>query len=61
MILPFLEMKDDEFDTDYFKRESIVSSDEVSDAYRIGLDKIESYIQSKDHKNMLKQILSKNR
>ena len=44
---------------DFFKCESIVSSDEVSDAYIIGLDKIESFIQSKDHKSMLKQILSK--
>ncbi|KAI3515898.1 hypothetical protein L1887_14803 [Cichorium endivia] len=39
---------------------TIVSSDEVSEAYRIGLDKIESYIQSKEHKNMVKEYFSEN-
>ncbi|XP_023742939.1 uncharacterized protein LOC111891079 [Lactuca sativa] len=60
MILPFLELKKDEIDADCYKCESIVSSDKVSEAYRIGLEKMESYIQSKYHKNMLKQILDEN-
>ena len=58
MILPFLEPKEDEIDVDCYKCESIVSSNDVSDSYKIGLDKIEAYIKSKEHKAMLKQILS---
>lgn len=50
-------MKEDEIDAECYKCESIVSSEEVSDSYQVGLDKIEAYIQSKDHKNMLKQAL----
>lgn len=60
IILPFLELKKDEIDVDCYKCESIVSSVETSDAYRIGLDKIESYIQAKDNKNILKHLLDKN-
>lgn len=57
IILPFLELKEDEIDVECYRCESIVSSDEASDAYRVGLDKNECFIKSKDHKNMLKQIL----
>jgi hypothetical protein len=58
MILPFLELKEDEIDAECYNCESIVSSEETSDAYKIGLDKIESFITSKDHKYMLKNVLS---
>ncbi|XP_052621094.1 uncharacterized protein LOC111908797 [Lactuca sativa] len=44
MILPFLELKEDEIDADCYKCESIISSDETSEAYRIGLDKTENKI-----------------
>ena len=44
MIFPFLEFKNDEIDADCYKCESIVSSDDVSDSYKIGQDKIEAYI-----------------
>ena len=57
MILPFLELKEDKIDAEWYKCESIVSSDDVSESYKFGLDKIEAYIQSKEHKNMLKQML----
>ena len=57
MILYFLEFKEDEIDAECYKCESIVSSDDVSDSYKIGLDKIEAYIHSKEHKNMLKKML----
>ena len=60
MILPFLELKEDEMDTDCYNCESIVSSEETTDAYRIGLDKIESFIKSNDHKDMLKNLLDDN-
>ena len=50
----------DEVDVDGYNCESIVSSDETSDAYRIGLDRIESFIKSKDHKDMLKNLLDEN-
>ena len=56
MVLPFLEFKEDEIDADCYKCEFIVSSNETSDAYRIELDKIESFIKSKYHQNMLKQL-----
>ncbi|KAI3510498.1 hypothetical protein L1887_17545 [Cichorium endivia] len=59
MILPFLELKEEEIDAECYKCETIVSSDEVSEAYRIGLDKIENYIQSKEHENMMKDEMSK--
>ncbi|KAI3508867.1 hypothetical protein L1887_23887 [Cichorium endivia] len=59
MIFPFLEMKEDENDVDCYKCETIVSSEDVSDSYRVGLEKIESYIQSKEHKIMLKEIFTK--
>lgn len=58
MILPFLELKDDKIDAECYRCESIVSSDDVSDSYKVGLNKIEAYIQSKEHKDMLKQILN---
>ena len=54
MILPFFELKEDEIDAEAYNCESVVSSDEVSPAYKIGLDKIESYIKSKEHKDMVK-------
>mgnify|MGYP001600328177 CR=1 FL=1 len=38
----------------------IISFDESLEAYMIGLDKIESFIKSKDHKKMLKQLLDEN-
>ncbi|XP_023766538.1 uncharacterized protein LOC111915062 [Lactuca sativa] len=60
MILPFLEFKEDEIDADCYKCEFIVSSDETSDAYRIGLEKIEYFIKSKHHKDMLKNLLDEN-
>ncbi|KAI3505861.1 hypothetical protein L1887_28170 [Cichorium endivia] len=60
MILPFLELKEDEIDAECYMCETIISSDDVSEAYRIGLDKIESYIQSKEHKNMVKEYFSEN-
>jgi len=58
MILPFLELREDEIDFDCFNCESIVSSDDVSDSYRIGLEKIESFIKSKENKTMTKSILN---
>lgn len=57
MILPFLEFKEDEFIAEC---ESIMSSDETSVIYKIGLDKIESFIDSKEHKCMLKKLLDEN-
>ncbi|KAI3700157.1 hypothetical protein L2E82_44776 [Cichorium intybus] len=60
MIFPFLELKEDEIDAECYRCETIVSSDDISDAYRIGLDKIENYIQSKEHKSMVKEYLPKN-
>ena len=60
MILPFLELKEDKVDADVYDCEVVVSSDEVSPGYKIGLDKIESFIQSKDHKDMLKNLLAEN-
>ena len=60
MIFPYFELKEDEIDVDCFQCESIVSSNETSEAYKIDLDKIESYIQSKDHKDMLRRLLNEN-
>ncbi|XP_052627093.1 uncharacterized protein LOC128133623 [Lactuca sativa] len=40
--------------------ESEVSSEETSVSYKIGLDKIETFIDSKEHKCMLKDILDEN-
>ena len=60
MILPFLELKEDKIDADVYDCEVVVSSDEVSPGYIICLDKIESFIQSKDHKDMLKNLLDEN-
>lgn len=60
MILPFLEFMENEIDADVYNCEVVVSSDEISPAYRIGLDKIKSFIKSKDHKDMLKNILDEN-
>ncbi|KAL7590353.1 hypothetical protein Lser_V15G35620 [Lactuca serriola] len=40
--------------------ESVVSSEETSMSYRLGLDKIETFIDSKEHKSMLKDILDEN-
>ncbi|XP_052627571.1 uncharacterized protein LOC128134144 [Lactuca sativa] len=40
--------------------ESEVSSEETSMSYRLGLDKIETFIDSKEHKSMLKDILDEN-
>ena len=60
MIFPFLELKEDEIDVDCYNCESIVSLEETTDAYRIGLDKIESFIKSNDHKDMLKNLLDEN-
>ena len=60
MILPFLELKEDKIDADVYDCEVVVSSDEVSPGYKIGLDKIESFFQSKDHKDMLKNLLDEN-
>ncbi|KAI3700055.1 hypothetical protein L2E82_44670 [Cichorium intybus] len=60
MILPFLELKEDEIDAECYRCETIVSSDDLSEAYRIGLDKIENYIQSKEHKSMVKEFFSEN-
>ncbi|KAL7610003.1 hypothetical protein Lser_V15G12622 [Lactuca serriola] len=60
MILPFLEFKEDEIDTEAYNCESVVSSDDVNPTYMYGLDKIESFIKSKDHKDMLKNLLDEN-
>ena len=57
MILPFLEFKEDEVIAEC---ESEVSSEETSMSYRLGLDKIETFIDSKEHKSMLKDILDEN-
>nr|KAJ0203047.1 hypothetical protein LSAT_V11C500252350 [Lactuca sativa] len=57
MILPFLEFKEDEVIAEC---ESEVSSEETSSSYRLGLDKIETFIDSKEHKSMLKNILDEN-
>ncbi|XP_052623142.1 uncharacterized protein LOC128128382 [Lactuca sativa] len=40
--------------------ESITSSDEISVTYKYGLDKIETFIESKEHKSMLKNLLDEN-
>jgi len=58
MILPFLELNEDEIDVDGYKYESIVSSDESFDSYRIRLEKIETFIKSKENKNMIQTILN---
>ena len=60
MILPFLEFKEDEIDAEAYNCESVVSSDDVNPTYMYGLDKIESFIKSKDHKDMLKNLLDEN-
>lgn len=39
MILPFLKQIEDEIDAKYYKFESIVSSDDVSESYKVVLDK----------------------
>lgn len=57
MILPFLEFKEDEV---IAKCESIISSDELSVTYKYGLDKIEAFIEYKEHKYMLKNLLDEN-
>mgnify|MGYP001549080572 FL=1 len=57
MILPFLEFKEDEVIAEC---ESIMSSDEISVTYKYGLDKIETFIDSKEHKSMLKNLLGEN-
>nr|KAJ0219002.1 hypothetical protein LSAT_V11C300151690 [Lactuca sativa] len=57
MILPFLEFKEDEVIAEC---ESEVSSEETSMSYRLGLDKIETFIDSKEHKSILKDILDEN-
>ena len=57
MILPFLEFKEDEVIAEC---ESIVSSEETSNAYKIRLHKIETFIDSKEHKCMLKNLLDEN-
>ena len=60
MIFPFLELKEDEIDAEAYNCESVVSSDDVNPTYMFGLDKIESFIKSKDHKEMLKNLLDEN-
>ena len=60
MILPFLEFKEDEIDAEAYNCESVISSEDVNPTYMYGLDKIESFIKSKDHKNMLKNLLDEN-
>lgn len=57
MIFPFLGFKEDEVIAEC---ESEVSSEETSMSYKIGLDKIETFIDSKEHKCMLKDILDEN-
>ena len=57
MILPFLEFKEEEV---IAESESVVSSEETSMSYKIGLDKIETFIDSKEHKSILKDILDEN-
>lgn len=48
MILYFLELKEDEMDTECYRCESMVSFCEcVSDSYRVRFEKIEEYIESK--------------
>ncbi|XP_052621579.1 uncharacterized protein LOC128127195 [Lactuca sativa] len=59
-VFTFLELKEDEIDVECYKCESIFSLNETSDAYKIGLDKIESFIKSKDHKDMLKNLIDEN-
>ena len=60
MILPFLEFKEDEIDAEAYNCESVISSEDVNPTYMYGLDKIESFIKSKDHKDMLKNLLDEN-
>ena len=57
MILPFFEFKEDKIIAEC---ESIMSSDEISVTYKYGLDKIESFIESKEHKCMIKNLLDEN-
>ncbi|XP_052626862.1 uncharacterized protein LOC128133449 [Lactuca sativa] len=58
IILAFIELKEDEIDADCYNCESIVSLDDIYNSYWAGLVKIEKYVQSKDHKNMLKKMLN---
>ncbi|XP_052625810.1 uncharacterized protein LOC128132855 [Lactuca sativa] len=54
------ESEDEEEDEVIVECESEVSSEETSSSYRLGLDKIETFIDSKEHKSMLKNILDEN-
>lgn len=59
MILPFLEFKEDEIDSDCCKCEYVISSDEsLHDSYRIGLEKVKEFIKSKEDK-LMNNILTK--
>lgn len=57
MILPFLEFKEDAV---IAQCESIMSSDELLVTYKYGVDKIEAFIESKEHKSMLKNLMEEN-
>lgn len=57
MILRFLEFKEEQIVVDCYNCESLVSSDEsLSDWYKLGLEKIEEFIKSKENKLMMKDI-----
>jgi len=50
MILPFLELKEDVVDIDCFNCESIVSSDDVSDSYRMDWKTLKNSLSPKKTK-----------
>ena len=59
MILPLLELKEDEIDVECYRCALVVSTnDSMSDAYKVGLEKIEEYSKSKENKNVMKNILT---
>lgn len=59
MILPSLELKDDEIDVDCYKCEYMVSSDKsLHETYRVRYENIEEFIKSKEKKLMIKDILT---
>lgn len=59
-MLPFIELQDEEKDIDCYNCESLVSSDEsLSDSYKVGLEKLEELLKSKENKIMMNDVLTK--
>lgn len=50
-MIHFLEFKEEGTDVECYKCESLISSnDSLSDAYKVGLEKVEEFLKSKDIK-----------